>query len=52
MDVEFWLGRLIEPGETRWYDAHTHLQVPSSPTDDWEADTGVHSFTDEDNPQP
>ena len=52
MMVEFWHGPDgILDGEKVWLDAHTHLQVASAPTDDWEADTGVHDFTDADNPQ-
>ena len=51
MMVEIWHGGPIGENETVWLDAHTHLKVASAPTDDWEADTGVHDFTEEDNPE-
>lgn len=50
MVVEINHGGEIGDGERVWLDAHTHLQVTSAPTDDWEADTGVHLFTKDDNP--
>ena len=53
--TEFWVGRLIDPGEKLFYDAHTHLQVRGQirgqhEEDDWEADSEVQEFTEEDNP--
>ncbi len=51
MMVDIGHGGLIGDSERVWLDAHTHLQVHSIPTDDWEADTGVHVFTAEDNPE-
>ena len=53
--TEFWVGRLIDPGEKLFYDAHTHLQVRGQirgqhEEDDWEADSEVQEFTDKDNP--
>lgn len=52
MMVEIWHGADgIGEGERVWLDAHSHLQVHSIPTDDWDADTGVHLFTADDNPE-
>lgn len=53
--VNYPLGRLILPKENFYYDAHTHLQVQTVDAgiqvqDDWEADTGIQTFTDDDNP--
>ncbi len=53
--VNYSLGRLIKDRETFYYDAHTHLQVRTVEAgiqvqDDWEADTGIQTFTKDDNP--
>ena len=53
--INYPLGRLIDHDETFYFEAYPHLQVQTVDAgiqvqDDWEADTGIQTFTKKDNP--